>query len=59
MTDVIQRNAANIVALSVLLFTNAVTVTDNTSLAPTPAPPQDALRINPFNLELTAKLLTA
>ena len=59
MTDVIQRNAANIVALSVLLFTNAVTVTDNTSLAPTPAPPQDDLRLNPFHLELTAKLLTA
>jgi len=59
MTDVIQRNAAHIVALSMLLFTKAVAVTDNKSLAPTSGPPQDALLFQPFSHDITPKLLTA
>jgi hypothetical protein len=59
MTDVIQRNAGHIVALSMLLFTKAVAVTDNKSLTPLSGPPQDALLFQPLSHEIVPKLLTA
>lgn len=59
MTDVIQRNAANIVALSVLLFSNTVALTDSQSLAPISGPLQDALLLVPNSHDITPNLLTA
>jgi hypothetical protein len=59
MTDVIQRNAANIVALSMLLFTKASAVTDCQPLAPIWVPLQDALRFHPCSDDVAPKLVTA
>jgi hypothetical protein len=59
MTDVIQHNAANILALSMLLFTSAVALPDNKFLALITEPPKDDSRAEPSTPNNTPSQSTA
>jgi hypothetical protein len=59
MTDAIQRNAANILAISLLLFTNAVTAPVNKPLLRISRPAKKAPPIEPNNLDIAPNLVAA
>jgi hypothetical protein len=59
MTDVIQHNAANILALSMLLFTGAVAAPDNKFLARIAEPPKDDACAQPSSANQLPSLATA
>lgn len=59
MTDAIQHNAANILALSMALFTSAVAAADQQFLAGIAELPKDASQAQPSSPTHTPSLATA